>query len=61
MWGADETFSRIPTLSHQLYTIHSLRDDLSVPAIYALLSRGIEDLYFIMLGALLTLKPNIQP
>ena len=61
MWAADGTFDRIPTLFHQIYTIHPLRDDSAVPVIYALLPGKRDDLYFKMLRALLTLKPNIKP
>ena len=49
MLAADGTFDRIPTLFHQLYTIHPLRDNPAVPAIYILLSGKRDDPYFKML------------
>ena len=61
MWAADGTFDLLPEIFEQLYTIHPLRDQTALPAVFALLPDKTQNSYEIMLRELLTLKPNLKP
>lgn len=61
MWGADGTFDSVPQLFAQLYTIHPLRDECAVPAVFALLPDKRETTYIKFLNNLLILNPRLKP
>ncbi|XP_022171031.1 uncharacterized protein LOC111034225 [Myzus persicae] len=60
-WLCDGTFSCVPSIFHQLYTIHGINYSKVVPAVYILLPNKKEDTYKRMFLALIFLKPQLNP
>ncbi|KAF0762967.1 Uncharacterized protein FWK35_00003916 [Aphis craccivora] len=60
-WLCDGTFSCVPSIFHQLYTIRGINDSKVVPAVYKLLRNKKEDTYKRMFLAIKFLKPQLNP
>lgn len=44
-WFCDGTFKVVPSLFYQLYTIHALKNGITVPMVYGLLPNKTEATY----------------
>ena len=60
-WSPDGTFKTVPRIFLQLYTIHALVNDRSVPLIYALLPDKSQTTHSNLLQQLKSLKPDLAP
>ena len=60
-WSLDGTFKTVPRIFLQLYTIHALVNDRSVPLIYALLPDKSQTTYSNLLEQLKSLKHDLAP
>lgn len=60
-WFADGTFKTVPHLFFQLYTIHGLKCNTTLPLVYALLPNKSEATYRRLLQELKNLQPNASP
>jgi len=60
-WLFDGTFSCVPSIFHQLYTILGINCSKVVPAVYILLPNKREDTYKRMFLSLNLLKPQLNP
>ena len=60
-WFMDGTFKTVPPLYLQLYTIHSLVDGRTIPAVYALLPDKRRTTYERLLTSLVALNANLAP
>ncbi|KAK9686123.1 hypothetical protein QE152_g37434 [Popillia japonica] len=60
-WYADGTFKTVPLLFNQLYTIHGLKENASVPLVYALLPNRTKETYEHLLRQLKILQPVLSP
>ena len=57
---ADGTFKTVPSLFEQLYTIHGLKNGLTIPLVYALLPNKKENTYVEFLKQMKGLVPNLS-
>ena len=60
-WFCDGTFSVVPNLFTQLYTIHAEMDSIIFPCIYALLPNKTEAIYDKLFKKLLEIEPLLNP
>ena len=60
-WYVDGTFKTVPLLFYQLYTIHGLKGNNSIPLVYALLPNKTEATYIKLLKELKILEPSACP
>lgn len=60
-WYADGTYKTVPHLFQQLYTIHGLHNQISIPLVYALLPSKTEECYIRFLRALKNLEHAVNP
>ena len=60
-WFCDGTFSVVPDLFTQLYTIHAEMDGVIFPCIYALLPNKTEAIYDKLFKKLLEIEPLLNP
>ena len=60
-WGADGTFSVVPLLFDQLWTIFGRLDHTYVPAVYVLMNRRTEESYRFVIERLKEMKPYMAP
>ena len=60
-WYCDGTFSVVPDLFLQLYTIHAEKDGNIFPCIYALLPNKSEAIYDKLFKKLLEIEPSFNP
>ena len=60
-WFCDGTFSVVPDLFTQLYTIHAEKDGVIFPCIYALLPDKTEAIYDRLFKKLLEIEPSLNP
>lgn len=60
-WYADGTFKTVPLLFHQLYTVHWLKENASVPLVFALLLNTLEETYIRFFQELKNLEPLLSP
>lgn len=58
-WYADGTFKTVPSLFEQLYTIHGLKENTSVPLVYALLGDKKKETYIHLLQKIKELLPAV--
>ncbi|KAK9721575.1 hypothetical protein QE152_g20838 [Popillia japonica] len=60
-WYMDGTFKTVPQIFAQLYTIHGLKDNLSIPLVYVLLPDKTEGSYSRMLQKIKDLCSTATP
>ncbi|CAK1591269.1 unnamed protein product [Parnassius mnemosyne] len=60
-WHVDGTFKVAPQLFLQVFTIHALVDNRSIPLIYVLLQDKREETYVRVFQKLMELKPTLNP
>lgn len=60
-WYCDGTFNAAPLLFSQLYTIHAINGNSTIPVVFALLANKKESTYLKMLTALKNLRPTLSP
>lgn len=60
-WFADGTFSTVPRLFGQLYTIHVIQMGAIIPVVYALLPNKTLLSYIRLLRELQNLQPGLHP
>lgn len=60
-WFADGTFSVVPRLFEQLYSLHAIHHGTVVPCVYALLPNKTRATYVKMLQELKNLQAGLQP
>ena len=60
-WYADGTFKASPLLFYQLYTLHGLKQNISLPLVYALLPDKSETTYIKFLEAVKNFDPSFFP
>lgn len=60
-WHGDGTFKTVPLLFEQLYTIHALRENKSIPLVYILLANKTQYTYARMLREIKNLIGVFQP
>lgn len=60
-WFADGTFKTSPPLYEQLYTIHGLTSDRTIPCVYALLANKRQATYTSLFKQLLELNHHLSP
>ncbi len=60
-WYADGTFKTSPLLFTQLYTLHGLKENISLPLVYALLPDKTANSYKIFLECIKNCEPNYSP
>lgn len=60
-WFADGTFKTTPLLFTQVYTVHGIKYNSVIPAVFALLPNKRTDTYIRFLNELKNLNPNLQP
>jgi hypothetical protein len=60
-WFADGTFRTVPLLFHQLYTLHGLKENTSVPLLFALLPDKSQETYITLLQQIKVLEPSVNP
>jgi hypothetical protein len=60
-WFLDGTFKTAPSIFFQLYTIHALVHERTIPCIYALLPNKSQATYTSLLQQLMTLHANLNP
>lgn len=60
-WFTDGTFSSVPIIFTQLYTIHGLYKDVVLPFVYILVSGKSIRIYTAVLNPLKTLEPRLEP
>ncbi|CAG4985916.1 unnamed protein product [Parnassius apollo] len=60
-WHVDGTFKVAPQLFLQIFTIHALVDNRSIPLIYVLLQDKREETYVRVFQKLMELKPTLNP
>lgn len=60
-WFADGTFSTVPHLFCQLYTLHVIHNHTVVPVVYALLPNKQRATYVKFLQELKNLQPGLNP
>ncbi|CAG4997174.1 unnamed protein product [Parnassius apollo] len=60
-WHVDGTFKVAPQLFLQVFTIHELVDNCSIPLIYVLLQDKREETYVRVFQKLMELKPTLNP
>ncbi|XP_068208538.1 uncharacterized protein [Palaemon carinicauda] len=59
-WACDGTFKCAPDIYYQLYTLHILIDNISIPRIFALLPNKSAETYGIFFGVLKELRSTSQ-
>ena len=57
----DGTFSTVPPMYNQLYTIHGLTENRTIPCVYVLLPNKQQQTYAYMFNQLLLLNPRLNP
>lgn len=57
----DGTFKTVPMLFYQLYTVHAIINEESIPLVYALLPDKSKDTYIKLISALKGLAPSLKP
>ena len=60
-WYSDGTFKAVPRIFHQLYTIHIVNDNMTIPVVYGLLPDSSQAIYEEFFSALLELEPLLNP
>lgn len=60
-WAADGTFSVVPNVFEQLYTIHIKLGFQYIPVIYILMTQRTEDAYAAAFQEILNICPNLAP
>lgn len=60
-WYCDGTFKAAPALFSQVYTIHAIEGNVTVPTVFALLSNRTQIIYEKLFSALKHLKPELSP
>ena len=60
-WHADGTFKTSPLLFYQLYSIHAVYNDHTVPLVYILLTNKNTSVYKKAFSALKDLNPDLSP
>ncbi|XP_044578895.1 uncharacterized protein LOC123261369 [Cotesia glomerata] len=60
-WLSDGTFSVVPNIFAQLYTIHGIFKGTSIPLVYVLLPNKLKNTYVDLLGVLRHALPNYTP
>ena len=60
-WFADGTFRTFPLLFHQLYTLHGLKENTSVPLSFALLPDKSKETYITLLQQIKVLDSSVNP
>lgn len=60
-WQVDGTFSTVPGISNQLYTLHGRYKKNLVPLVYALTTDRTEETYILILNKLCELKSGLNP
>ena len=60
-WYADGTFKTAPLLFHQLYTVHGLRENDSLPLVFGLLPDKTEETYIKFLQEIKNIEPSCAP
>lgn len=60
-WYSDGTFKTCPSLFKQLYTIHIIKNNKSIPLVYALLPNKTQITYIHLLEKLKQLEPTLKP
>ena len=60
-WYADGTFRAAPPLFTQIYTIHAVKYNSTIPTVFALMPNKSQDTYVRLFNAIKDLKPNLNP
>ena len=60
-WYADGTFKAAPPLFTQIYTIHAVKYNSTIPTVFALMPNKSQDTYVRLFNAIKDLKPNLNP
>ena len=60
-WFLDGTFKTAPSIFFQLYTIHALVIERTIPCVYALLPNKSQATYTMLLQQLMTINGNLNP
>ena len=60
-WYGDGTFKTVPHLFYQLYTLHGIQVNNSIPLLYALLPDKTEATYVRLLQQVKQLQPDVYP
>lgn len=60
-WFCDGTFSTVPLLFKQLFTVHALKEKLSIPLLFALLPGKSANIYKEVFNQILKLFPQTNP
>ena len=60
-WFMDGTFSTVPTMYTQLYTVHGLTENRTIPCVYVLLPTKQQQTYTYMFNQMLLLNPRLNP
>ena len=60
-WFLDGTFKTAPSIFFQLYTIHALVSERTIPCVYAILLNKSQATYTMLLQQLMTINGNLNP
>ena len=60
-WACDGTFKCSPEIYYQIYTLHVLLENVSVPRIFALLPNKSQETYEKFFHVLMDLRATLQP
>ena len=60
-WSVDDTFAICPSLFHQLYTMHGIIKDTTVPLVYCLMKSKTKEKYEELFAALKNLNAMLDP
>ena len=60
-WFLDGTFKTAPSIFFQLYTMHALVSERTIPCVYALLPNKSQATYTMLLQQLMTINGNLNP
>ena len=60
-WYADGTFKAAPPLFTQIYTIHAVKYNSTIPTVFALMPNKSQDTYVRLFNAIKDLEPNLNP
>lgn len=60
-WLADGTFKTAPSIFFQIFTIHALITETTIPCIYVLLTNKCEESYKVVFDKLKSIDPSLDP
>lgn len=60
-WYTDDTFSSVPSIFYQLYTIYGIQYSNVLPFLFALLSNKTKETYVRLIEIILNLKLELKP